>query len=109
MDDAKIIAYNLTGVIPNCATWVWPIPGFTAPLSVTLVRFSLSTQAAERMFQTWKSTESVNVLPLGYRINYGRQNPPTDVRLDVGTNTTYSNSSKIAGQIYYWQIVPYGR
>ncbi|RKY99592.1 MAG: hypothetical protein DRQ13_02015, partial [Ignavibacteriae bacterium] len=48
--------------------------------------------------------------PTGYKINFGTDNPPTNIEnnVDLGLVTQYTPASALTyGTTYYWEIIPY--
>lgn len=51
-----------------------------------------------------------NILPTGYRLSLGTNNPPTNVvnNIDLGVATSYDPTADLQlSTTYYWQVVPY--
>lgn len=49
-------------------------------------------------------------LPDGFRLNFGTNNPPTNIvqNLDLGASNSYTPDPELAiSTTYYWQVVPY--
>lgn len=86
--NCPVISFVTTGLPPSCSKLISPQDnGVDIPINVTL---------------EWYSVERA----LGYKLYFGID-VDNLVVIDVGNNTTYTPSTLLYGQVYYWKVVPY--
>jgi hypothetical protein len=84
-------------VVPKCAKILYPQNG--------------DNDLALQLALEWvRDTTDDPLLPLGYYLYFGTQNPPTDVYdgFNVFVNNSYETPALTPDVTYYWQVVPYG-
>ncbi|MDD4308745.1 MAG: hypothetical protein PHO32_00025, partial [Candidatus Cloacimonetes bacterium] len=85
--------YPQTNVAPNPASLISPAMGATLVSPLTTVNWT-----------------SGGGFPTGYRINFGSNNPPTNIanNVDLQAATFYDPPGELAiSTTYYWQVIPY--
>ncbi len=101
----QVVPYNANGSAVDCPVWSFTTNA-TPPAPVALV-----SPADEAIDQDFNLTLEWNTDAVadGYYLNFGTDNPPTDVEdmTDMGTATTYDAVELSGATTYYWQVIPY--
>src|SRR3954453_7300164 len=81
------------GQIPACAEDVSPANG-----AIDLPRYNVKLQ--------WRTNDPNPLLPYGFHIYFGTQNPPPF--LNSTFDTTFHVGQLLRNTLYYWQVIPFG-
>jgi hypothetical protein len=101
----QVVPYNGNGDAVGASVWSFTTAA-TPPNPVTLI--APADEATDQDFDVTLSWNT-DALADGYYLNFGTDNPPTNVvnMIDMGTATTYAALSLAGNTTYYWQVIPY--
>jgi hypothetical protein len=101
----QVVPYNTNGDAVGASVWSFTTAA-TPPNPVTYI-----APADEVAGQDFDVTLSWNTDALadGYYLNFGTDNPPTNVEnmTDMGTTTIYAATGLAGNTTYYWEVIPY--
>ncbi|MBN2828789.1 MAG: choice-of-anchor J domain-containing protein [Candidatus Cloacimonetes bacterium] len=103
----QIIPFNAQGNAVNCPVWSFTTLSIPPNSAVLVSPVDASIDLSVTPVLRWQSGGN---FPDGYKVNFGTDNPPTNMinNLDVNMATEYAITSPLNFDTqYFWQIVPY--
>ncbi|RKY93342.1 MAG: hypothetical protein DRQ13_09585, partial [Ignavibacteriae bacterium] len=109
------VYFRWTYVDGGSWAWWWAIDNVVVyepdafPLPASIVN-PLDGELDVSPFTTLDWAAGGGAAPTGYKINFGTDNPPTNIEnnVDLGLVTQYTPASALSyGTTYYWEIIPY--